>query len=82
MGVVYYPNLKAEMARYGITSEALSSVLGMSRPNLYNKINGKNAWTLADMKSVQNYLNDNSNGVSYTLDYLFKETLDENLDQW
>lgn len=75
MTTVYYPNLLAELARHGIDVSDLSEVLGTSKQNVYNKLKSRSAWSLADMKKIQDFINDNSNGKSYTLDYLFQEQL-------
>ena len=75
MTLVIYPNLQAELARYGIEIAELSEVLGTSKQNVYNKLKKRSAWSLSDMTKIQAYINDNSNGVSYTLDYLFKEQI-------
>ena len=75
MATVYYPNLMAELARHGIEVSDLSELLGTSRQNVYHKLNKRSAWSLADMTKIQSYINDNSNGESYTLDYLFTEQI-------
>lgn len=68
--IVLYPNLKAELARGGITQAELAKMLNISRNAVYRKLKGVNAFTLKDMVAIQEYLNAKVGGA-FTLDYLF-----------
>lgn len=68
-----YPNLKAELARKGITLEKLSQKLeekGIKRtvPTLSNRINGKCTFTLDEAKIIKEIL-----GTDIPIDTLFEE---------
>ena len=66
-----YPNLNAELARSGLTVAMLASFMGMTTQNVNNKLNGKTAIKLRDMKAIQEFLKVKGGGT-FTLDYLFK----------
>ena len=66
-----YPNLMAELARAGISLTRLAARMGMTRNNLYNKVNGLTNFTLKDITLIQEILRDNENGGDFSLDYLF-----------
>ena len=65
-----YPNIDAELARNGLTAAMLADFMGMTRQNVYNKLNGKAAVTLKDMEQVQEFFRVKAGGT-FTLDYLF-----------
>lgn len=67
---VVYPNLVAELARQGITLANLAEKLGLSQRSVYNKINGDNEFTLAEVCKVQELLNE-GNEHQHTIDYIF-----------
>jgi hypothetical protein len=67
-----YPNLNAELARSGLTVTMLASFMGMTTQNVNNKINGKTAINLRDMKAIQEFFKEKGGG-DFTLDYLFKD---------
>ena len=69
-----YPNIKAELARYGYSVKYLAEWLGMSRQNLDNKIKGKTAFNEKDMKAIQEFFIAKG-GNALTLDYLFATNL-------
>lgn len=46
---VMYPNLVAEMARAGETTEDLGKMLELDRSQVYRKIHGQAKWTLNDV---------------------------------
>ena len=48
-----YKNLKVEMAREGVTVEAISKMLNMHRNSVSNKINGKSRFTVDEAKLVK-----------------------------
>ena len=62
-------NIKAEVARYGLTLEKVAAELGMSTVSLSNKINGKAPWSLHEAKTLVEFFN--SQGSSYTIETLF-----------
>lgn len=63
-----FPNLRAEMARKGITSKRLSIVIGVSPKTLSNKLYGRSEFTLAEMLAIKNRL-----FPDLSLDYLFEQ---------
>lgn len=66
-----YPNIKAELARSGLTVASLAEFMGMTTQNIYNKLNGKTAVTKKDMQTIQDFFRVNDGGT-FTLDYLFE----------
>ena len=45
---VMYPNLAAEMARRGESTDDLGKLLGLDRSQVYRKLHGQSKWTLGD----------------------------------
>lgn len=68
--LLVYPNLNAELARNGLTVEILAEFMGMSKTNVYNKINGRTVFNLKDMQKIQEFFKVKGCGA-FTLDYLF-----------
>lgn len=66
-----YPNIYAELARAGLNAAKLADYMGMTRQNIYNKLNGKAAFNLKDMETIQEFFKEKAGG-SFSLDYLFK----------
>lgn len=66
-----YPNLRAELARKGSNVLELAEYMGMTKQNVYNKLNGKVTFTQKDMRTIQDFFK--VNGSDYTLDYLFRD---------
>ena len=66
-----YPNIRAELARSGLTVAMLADYMGMTTQNVYNKLNGKTAINQKDMKTIQEFFSVKESGA-FTLDYLFK----------
>ena len=66
-----YPNIHAELARSGLTVAMLADFMGMTTQNIYNKLGGKVAINLKDMKTIQEFFRVKVGGA-FTLDYLFK----------
>ena len=62
-------NIKAEMARYGLTADKVAPVLEMSTVSLSNKMTGKTGWSLHEAKTLVDYFN--SLGSNYTIETLF-----------
>lgn len=49
-----YPNLKAELARKGISMEEVSKALNIHRNSVANKINGETPFTVEEAFKIQN----------------------------
>lgn len=65
-----YKNLKAEIARAGLTSSEMENAIGVKYSTLWRLLNGKRQWRLGEMMSIQSEL-EGRNDATYTLDYLF-----------
>jgi transcriptional regulator with XRE-family HTH domain len=64
-----FGNLKAEMAREGISQEELAEFLKMTPTNLRGKFTGRVKWSLNECKRIINrYF------PTLTIDYLFADT--------
>lgn len=68
--IVAYPNLKAELARCGLSVAMLADYMGMTHQNIYNKLNGKVVINNKDMRLIQEFFKAKGGGA-FTLDYLF-----------
>lgn len=73
-GRIYYPNIRAELARLGLSTADLAEFMKMTRQNVQNKLNGKTSINEKDMKAIQEFFIANGGGAM-TLDYLFQTTL-------
>ena len=71
-----YKNLKAEIARAGLTNSEMEDVIGVKYATLWRLLNGKRQWRLGEMMALQSELEER-NDATYTLDYLFEDG-DEN----
>lgn len=71
-----YKNLKAEVARAGLTNSEVADAIGVKYPTLWRMLNGKRPWRLGEMVAIQSELEER-NDATYTLDYLFEDG-DEN----
>lgn len=67
-----YPNIAAELSRYGLKVKELADYIDTTTQNLYAKLNGKTAFSLNDMQKVQEFFKVKC-GVDFTLDYLFQD---------
>lgn len=65
-----YKNLKAEIARAGLTKSDVADAIGVKYPTLWRLLNGKRQWRLVEMMALQSEL-EGRNDATYTLDYLF-----------
>lgn len=65
-----YDNLRAEMARNGITVKQLSQVLGVSLKTASNRLSGKTDFTLNEALKINREL-----FPKCKLDYLFEQRL-------
>ena len=71
-----YKNLKAEIARAGLTTSEMADALGAKYATVWRLLNGKRPWRLGEMVAIQSELEER-NGADYTLDYLFEEGSDD-----
>ena len=65
-----YKNLKAEIARAGLTNSKVADVIGVKYATLWRLLNGKRQWRLGEMMAVQSEIEER-NCAADTLDYLF-----------
>lgn len=65
-----YKNLKAEVARAGLTNSEVADAIGVKYHTLWRLLNGKQQWRLGEMMALQSEL-EGRNDATYTLDYLF-----------
>ena len=71
-----YKNLKAEIARAGMTKPDMAGAIGVKYSTLWRLLSGKQQFRLGEMMTIQSEL-EGRNGTTYTLDYLFGDG-DEN----
>ena len=62
-----YRNLRAEMARIGITIKDLMAVTGKSRPGISNNLNAKGSFSVKDSLAIRNTF-----FPDMSIDYLFE----------
>lgn len=67
-----YKNLKAEIARAGLTNQEMADALGVKYATAWRLLNGKRPWRLGEMVAIQSEL-EKRNDATYTLDYLFED---------
>lgn len=67
-----YKNLKAEIARAGMTNGDIAESIGKSVPTVFRLLSGKQPFRLGEMMALQSELEER-NGAAYTLDYLFED---------
>lgn len=67
-----YRNLKAEIARAGMTKEDIAESIGKSVATVFRILSGKQQFRLGEMVAIQSELEER-NGTTYTLDYLFED---------
>lgn len=67
-----YKNLKAEIARAGLTHKEMAGVIGVKYGTLWRLLSGKQQFRLGQMMALQSELEER-NGTAYTLDYLFED---------
>ena len=65
-----YKNLKAEIARAGMSNTEIADAVGMRYATMWRLLNGKQPFRLSQMTAIQ-YELEERNGTTYTLDYLF-----------
>ena len=62
-----YPNLRAEMARKGVTGTEIANVIGRTKSTLSQKLGKEDGFTLLEAEKIKAFLN-----VDMTIDELFK----------
>lgn len=67
-----YKNLKAEIARAGMTNPEMADAIGMKYGTLWRLLSGKQPFRLGEMMTIKSELEE-CNGTAYTLDYLFED---------
>lgn len=65
-----FKNLRAEVARAGMTNADVADVIGKSVPTVVRLLSGKQPFRLGQMMAIQSELEER-NDATYTLDYLF-----------
>jgi transcriptional regulator with XRE-family HTH domain len=61
-----YPNLRAEIARKGVTATAIADALVITKGTLSLKMQGKSAFTVPEAKAIKKLLD-----ADVTIDELF-----------
>lgn len=64
-----YPNMKAEMARGGVTGVSIAKALDISRHTFTNKLHGHSAFSIDECKTIKSTF-----FPECTLEYLFDDT--------
>lgn len=67
-----YRNLKAEIARAGMTNPEMAGAIGIKYGTMWRLLNGKQEFRLGEMVAIKSELEER-NGAAYTLDYLFED---------
>ena len=62
-----FPNLRGEMAKFGVTGNELAAVLKIRPATFSEKMNGKSDFTLTEATLIKSYL-----GTALTLEELFE----------
>lgn len=60
-----YPELRASIARAGITNRKVAEILGLSEQALYNKIQGETEFKNSEIKNLASLLNLTMADVNY-----------------
>lgn len=66
-----YENLKAEMAKKGISIDALARLLGVHRNTVQNKLSGECEFTIGEAQLISETM-----FPEFTIKYLFHRKLD------
>ena len=66
-----YNNLRAEMARRGLTSKDLALMIEMPFTTFYKKFQGKTEFTVSETKKIIFALGPDENGEMFTVEHLF-----------
>lgn len=65
-----YRNLKAEIARAGMTKLEMANAIGIKYPTMWRLLSGERQFRLCEMVAIQSEL-EGRNDATYSLDYLF-----------
>ena len=65
-----FPNVKAELARKGVTLTELAEAIGMSLQTLSGRMNGKSEFTYSEAVKIKKFL-----GVEIPLEILFERVV-------
>ena len=68
-------NVRAEMARFGLTISEMAQMMEMAPGTLSQKLNGKKDWLFAEVVKVETILNSYGANVEWRL--LFEDTYDK-----
>jgi hypothetical protein len=68
-----YPNLEAELRRFGLKPSDLCGLLGLTVSNVYTRIAGLKPFTFDETQAIRTYLELKS-GEHFDLDYLFERS--------
>ena len=63
-----FPNLRAELARKGMSIPQLAELTGIKTTTLYDKFNGRSAFTLDEAVLIRDAL-----GLDMSIDELFRK---------
>ena len=63
-----FPNLRAELARKGMSIPQLADLTGIKTTTLYDKFNGRSAFTLDEAVLIRDAL-----GLDMSIDELFRK---------
>ncbi len=67
-----FPNLRAEIARKGLTMAEVADAIGLSVTHFSLKMNGKYGFTLAEAFAIKKFLK-----TKLSIDVLFQTSLEE-----
>jgi transcriptional regulator with XRE-family HTH domain len=67
-----FPNLRAEIARKGLTMAEVADAIGLSVTHFSLKMNGKYGFTLAEAFAIKKFLK-----TKLSIDVLFQVSLEE-----
>lgn len=69
-----YPEIRALMAKYGITTKIVADIIGVSRQTVWSKLNNKSDFYFTEMLKLRAYfLNLGASPAEVTIDRLFFE---------
>lgn len=70
-----FKNVRKAMVEADMNVKQVATEIGISKQAFYNKLNGKTKFSLGDMLSIRDTLNNHSN-EKFTLEYLFGDDND------
>lgn len=57
MGTNEAANIRAEMARKGLTQRDLAALLGLSQPTVSARMRGRTEFTVSELRAIASWLN-------------------------